>query len=231
MELKYIVYITINRCNGKFYIGVHKTNPDVFDGYIGCGIYRQNDANKNYPFHKAVRKYGYSNFIRTTLSIFPNTEKGKRNAYNLEKLIVNEYMIKAKTTYNVAFGGSGGQTLENMKRVYIYHLNGEYIGSFKSASYVADFINPNATTQEKYNIIKAIRNNCLGINNSCYGYYVSYKKKFNYKSNSCFKKVAQYTLSGKFIRYFDTMEEAQNLLGLSHIYQAINKRGSAGGYQ
>jgi hypothetical protein len=40
MELKYIVYITINLCNGKFYIGVHKTNPDVFDGYIGNGIYR-----------------------------------------------------------------------------------------------------------------------------------------------------------------------------------------------
>lgn len=37
MELKYIVYITINLCNGKFYIGVHKTNPEVFDNYIGLG--------------------------------------------------------------------------------------------------------------------------------------------------------------------------------------------------
>ena len=40
MELKYIVYIT----NGKFYIGVHKTNPEVFDNYIGLGIYRQSNA-------------------------------------------------------------------------------------------------------------------------------------------------------------------------------------------
>ena len=38
--MKYIVYITINLCNGKFYIGVHRTNPEVFDGYIGNGIYR-----------------------------------------------------------------------------------------------------------------------------------------------------------------------------------------------
>ncbi|MGN0966104.1 MAG: hypothetical protein ACI4OP_00710 [Candidatus Coprovivens sp.] len=39
--MAYIVYITINLCNGKFYIGVHRTNPEVFDGYIGCGIYRE----------------------------------------------------------------------------------------------------------------------------------------------------------------------------------------------
>ena len=231
MELKYIVYITINRCNGKFYIGVHKTNPDVFDGYIGCGIYRQSDANKKYPFHKAVKKYGYNNFIRTILAIFPDDENGKRDAYNLESTIVNEHMIKSKYTYNIALGGHGGQTINNMKKIYMYYLNGEFVRSFKNASAVANFINPKATPKEKYNIIKSIRNNCLGFNNSCYGYYLSYKKYFNYKPNNCFKKVAQYTLSGKFIRYFDTMEEAQTLLGISHIYQAINKNGSAGGYQ
>lgn len=70
MELKYIVYITINLCNGKLYIGVHKTNPDVFDGYIGNGIYRQSQANKDYAFHSAVRKYGYSNFKRITIITF-----------------------------------------------------------------------------------------------------------------------------------------------------------------
>lgn len=48
MKLKYIVYITINLCNGKFYIGVHKTNPEVFDAYIGG--YRQSNATGNYPF-------------------------------------------------------------------------------------------------------------------------------------------------------------------------------------
>ena len=52
MNLKYILYITINTINGKFYIGVHKTNPEVFDGYIGNGIYRQSEAVKNTPFIK-----------------------------------------------------------------------------------------------------------------------------------------------------------------------------------
>lgn len=37
--MKYIVYLTRNVKNNKIYIGVHKTeNPDIFDGYIGCGV-------------------------------------------------------------------------------------------------------------------------------------------------------------------------------------------------
>jgi hypothetical protein len=37
-NFKYIVYQTINLVNNKIYIGVHRTNPDIFDGYIGNGV-------------------------------------------------------------------------------------------------------------------------------------------------------------------------------------------------
>lgn len=43
--MKYIVYLTTNinsSINGinRIYIGVHQTkNPEIFDGYIGCGVY------------------------------------------------------------------------------------------------------------------------------------------------------------------------------------------------
>ena len=38
-NIKFIVYCTTNTVNKKIYIGVHKTsNPDVFDGYLGCGV-------------------------------------------------------------------------------------------------------------------------------------------------------------------------------------------------
>lgn len=84
-KLKYIVYITINQCNGKFYIGVHRTNPEVFDGYIGCGIYRPSNIKKNLKgFHGAVKKYGYHNFKRTTIAAFDDTEEGMLAAYKLE---------------------------------------------------------------------------------------------------------------------------------------------------
>ena len=44
--MKYIVYLTTNlksQIDGinRIYVGVHGTeNPNIFDGYIGCGIYR-----------------------------------------------------------------------------------------------------------------------------------------------------------------------------------------------
>ena len=34
--MKYIVYKTTNLINNKIYVGVHRTNPDIFDGYKGC---------------------------------------------------------------------------------------------------------------------------------------------------------------------------------------------------
>lgn len=133
MELKYIFYITINKCNGKFYYGVHRTNPYVFDGYIGDGIYKQSDAVKNIAFHKAVRKHGYENFIRTTIKVFPDTDEGKKQAFDLETLIVNETLLRSKNCYNTALGGKGGNNVKFNKRIYVFALNGNYLRSFMNA--------------------------------------------------------------------------------------------------
>ena len=224
--MKYIVYITINLCNGKFYIGVHRTNPDVFDGYIGNGIYRQSEANKNRPFHKAVRKYGYNNFKRTIIRIFPDTEKGKELAYKLEKILVTDTLLKSKQTYNVALGGEGGLGSEQ-RTIYLYDLKGNYIRSFKNAKLAAKFINP----QEEYNTLKAIRNNCLGISNSSFGYYWSYKKEFNYNNNKVLVPVSQYTLDGKYLCNYKSITDAEEKLQLNSIEKAIKKHFQCGGYQ
>lgn len=130
MELKYIVYITINQCNGKFYIGVHETNPDVFDGYIGNGIYRQTDAIRmkrqrhNNPFINAVVKYGYENFKRTTIRIFPHTEEGHQLAYDLESYLVTSTLLRSKNVYNSSPGGQN--SCIPSRPVYMYDVRGKF---------------------------------------------------------------------------------------------------------
>lgn len=225
--MKYIVYITINLCNGKFYIGVHRTNPETFDGYIGCGIYRASQAIKEYTLHKAVRKYGYENFKRTIIKIFPDTEEGRKEAFELEAILVNETLLKSKSTYNTALGGRESTTKELMKTIYMFDLTGNYLRSFKSARDAASYIQPD--NQDSARI--AIKNNCLGQTNSSFGYFWSYAKKFTYTTGDVMKEVAQYTINGKFLRTFKSITEAEISLSLNSILQAIIKKGSAGGFQ
>lgn len=224
--MKYIVYITINLCNGKFYIGVHRTNPETFDGYIGCGIYRASQANKDYTLHKAVRKYGYENFKRTIIQQFPDNEEGRKQAFELEAILVNSTLLKSKSVYNTALGGRESNTENLMKTIYMFDLNGNYLRSFKNAREAAIFINP----ENQDNIRASIKNNCLGITSSSYGYFWSYTKAFTY-SNKCNKEIAQYTINGKFLRTYKSITEAEVALSLNSIQQAILKKGSAGGYQ
>lgn len=225
MELKYIFYITVNLCNGKFYYGVHRTNPNVFDGYIGDGIYRQSDATENVAFHRAVRKYGYKNFKRTTIKVFPDTDEGKKSAFDLESIIVNETLLKSKTCYNTAIGGQGGNKIESNKRVYMFALNGNFLRSFINARDAAKYLE----LENENSARSAIKNCCRGKSQSAFGYFWSYKKEFTYTTT--IKKVAQYTLKGKFLRYFDSLSEAEETLHINTIKQAILKNYQSGGYQ
>lgn len=104
--MKWIVYQTTNQVNQKIYIGMHKTeNPDIFDGYIGCGVSFQEPSmymNAKTPFQYAVRKYGIKNFKRTVLKVFDTAEE----AAALEAQLVDSEFIKREDTYNIALGGN-----------------------------------------------------------------------------------------------------------------------------
>lgn len=83
----------------------------------------------------------------------------------------------------------------------------------------------------------SIRNCCLGTSYSSCGYYWSYYKEFIHKENTSKdikrrkNKIAQYTLSGKYLRYFDNITQARNETGLTNIYYAIKNKASVGNYQ
>ena len=105
----YFIYKTTNLINGKIYVGQHSTN-DFDDSYIGCGVYRQNDATENIPFHNSVRKYGYKNFRREIIELCKDREQlEKREIFWIKELNVTNNKIG----YNITKGGLGGDTISS----------------------------------------------------------------------------------------------------------------------
>lgn len=154
--MKYIVYQTVNKLNNKIYIGVHGTEIDSFDGYLGNGINIYRPAtylHPKTPFQYAVKKYGVKNFIRTTIKEFDN----ENDAYNLEAKLVNEDFLRRDDVYNLALGGRlNYDNLHNPKKeVHMYDLDGNYIRSFSGINIAAKIINPGAANGS--HISKAIK--------------------------------------------------------------------------
>ncbi len=91
--MKYIVYRTTNKINGKIYIGCHFFR-EKGDQYLGSGT----------ALRRAIKKYGRENFSREILHVCGSKEE----AYKLEADLVNENFVKSRTTYNIKLGGRGG---------------------------------------------------------------------------------------------------------------------------
>lgn len=94
------VYQTTNVLNGKIYIGKHSAKS-LDDGYKGSGKH----------LNHARKKHGEENFKVEILKFFDTSE----DAFEYEKLLVNEEFIKRKDTYNSQLGGHGGWDHINTK--------------------------------------------------------------------------------------------------------------------
>lgn len=90
-EFHYIVYLTLNKVNGKIYVGQHKTRF-LDDGYIGSGN----------AISSAIRKYGFENFERIVLFDFKTFEEMDE----MEKEIVTNDFCGRSDTYNIISGGN-----------------------------------------------------------------------------------------------------------------------------
>ena len=102
MDHVYNVYKTINTQNGKYYIGVHRTN-NINDGYMGCGHYRGRKLREQLDtrLYRAFRKYGDDAFITEVLYKFDS----EADAFKKEKELID---ITDKNCYNDKPGGVGG---------------------------------------------------------------------------------------------------------------------------
>ena len=93
-----VVYLTVNRENGKWYIGQHKGS---LEGYLGSGIL----------LTKAIAKYGPNKFKQFILEECTDREQLKLS----EKSWINfTNAVSCPMSYNIAKGGDGGDTYSGM---------------------------------------------------------------------------------------------------------------------
>lgn len=83
------IYLTLNKVNGKTYIGQHR--GDINDCYYGSGIY----------IMKAIKKYGKHNFEKFILQVCYSEQQ----LNDAEIFWIAEYKRRGKAEYNVAIGG------------------------------------------------------------------------------------------------------------------------------
>lgn len=206
--MKYIIYLTtnlkskVNNLN-RIYIGIHKTeNPEIFDGYIGCGVNIYKSSSYMYPktsFQYAVKKYGTEAFKREVLFIYDSALK----ALKKEEEIVNEDFIKQSHTYNMIKGGEGYN--ECYKPIYQFDLNGNLIKKWESVLDLTDFYG--------YSAFKF--NNAITHHGDFIGCFWARNENIDlktYTKNKLLKTVYLYDLNGKFLKEFSSRKECGEYL-------------------
>lgn len=88
----HIIYKTTNLINGKIYVGMHSTD-NLNDGYLGSG----------WILKQVIKKYGKENFKREVLLVLSN----RKEAREVEALLVDTEFIARPNTYNLQEGGMG----------------------------------------------------------------------------------------------------------------------------
>lgn len=198
--MKYIVYKTTNLINNKIYVGVHRTNPDINDGYIGCGVTKKDQKKKTKGFPKAVEKYGYSNFKRETLFEYPDSEEGMKAAYAKEAEIVTVEFVKRRDTYNLTVGGQFTVYTVLKKEIAQYTLEGQFIRTWDSVKEAEQMLN-----------LSSISQNLLGNSKYCGNFQWKYYKGDNSNIEPVIpkeKSIYQFDLQGNLIKRWKSISDA-----------------------
>jgi group I intron endonuclease len=88
----FLLYRVTNVLNGKYYIGVHKTDNPT-DSYLGSGV----------AIKRAIKQHGRQAFIKTILEAFET----ECEAYLREKEVITQNVVNDPLSYNCTLGGTG----------------------------------------------------------------------------------------------------------------------------
>lgn len=220
--MKYIVYKTTCLVNQKYYIGVHKTeDPDIFDGYLGRGFYKQHSwyiKHPESPLHYAIIKYGVENFSRETLFIYDN----EKSAYDKEEEIVTEEFIKDSHNYNVCVGGK--HPYKPGRQVFQFDFSGHLINTYENALAASkivkvDISNINDAINHKRTSANSLWSTSNSINIS------------EYQITECYKYYI-YDSDGTFVQEFNSNQECIEYLNTNrgNLTRAIKLQNKISGY-
>lgn len=220
--MKYIVYLTVNKINNKIYIGVHSTeNPNIFDGYLGCGAFINKPSSYNKGkshLHNAILKYGVNAFYRHTICVFDSLNE----ALELEKQLVTEEFVQRTDTYNMTCGGNIPP--KHNKPIYEFNLQGELIKVWDSITDITNTYNCNKDR------ISAVIKDKRSFNNS----YWSNSDVIDINDYKLSSRgyVLQYNKLGQLLNSFDSATIASSKLDISRdaIVNAIFNRTLCCGY-
>lgn len=223
--MKYIVFCTINQKDNRILIGVHGTNdPSMFDGYIGDNVYINQNSTFMYPktpFQCAVKKYGVQSFKRITLYIYENY----REAQSKYSQIVTNDFIEQDFTYNgydeYMFTSPEGHE----SPIYQFTLDGTLVKEWKSLNDIVQFYNK---TSPKFAHAIITRHMFIG-------YYWSFDKSIDvekYNPKDLNKVTHLYTLGGKWLKEFTSLEDCAEFLGvdIKTILESVKTQYRIGNY-
>lgn len=230
--IKGVVYLYTNKINGKVYIG------ETIDEEGRKASHKL--ALENFPFHNAIRKYGWSNFeykvlFRTSTKIQYSITGNSKDSYNnakkrikiilweIERYYIKKYdSVNKEKGYNVTEGG-GLLGKRNCIEILLLDLQGNIKQEFDS------IIEASKLTGISIGVIsrKHRKNNFIDKNGN-----VWMTKKEYYDNKSIFpldycwnssKIVLKFSMKGILLSEYKTVTEAANNLPDS-IKDSINRR-------
>lgn len=96
-----IIYCYTNKVNGKKYIG-QTIDPEGRFKKHKSAMHNEKDVEYNAPIHRAMRKYGYDNFVYEVLAEGATTEE----LNGLEIYYIAHYNTQIPNGYNIESGGT-----------------------------------------------------------------------------------------------------------------------------
>lgn len=184
-----VVYMTLNKVNGKMYIGMDsKNNP----AYLGSGKI----------LLSAIKKYGSQNFVKYVFEYCEN----RKQLCERERWWISLFgAVENDKFYNIANGGQGGELSE------LHSLKiSESLKGHKLSEETKDKIRQKAIGRKASHSTRLLMSNVQRSINKDW-----LKKYTTGKDNPRAKPVAQYDVNGNLIKLWDYAQQAINELGMN----------------